>query len=72
MRGQFSSGAIVRGGAIILGGNCPGGQFLGAIIQGAIIRGTIFLGGNCPKTCSRLKRIKREGGGGAKAFKISC
>ena len=51
---------------IILGGNCPWGNFprgqlylgtivrwviiWGIIIQEAIIRGTIFLGGNCPRT----------------------
>ena len=68
VRGQFSLRAIVQG-----GGNCPGGQFPSAVIQGAIIRGTIVLMGNCPKTYSRLKRIKRGGGGGGtKAFKIFC
>ena len=52
VRGQFSRGE----GAIILGGNCPGGQFSsrtiirGAIIWGAIIQGATFLGGNCPRT----------------------
>ena len=52
VRGQFSLGAIVQG----------GGQLSRGSISERSHPGGNYPGDNCPKTYSRLKRIKRGGG----------